>query len=49
MDIQKKKLINEADLMKLVSRIWRKRKFVLLFTFCFAVLGVVIALSTVRQ
>ena len=49
MDTQKKKLINEADLIKLVSCVWRKRWFVLLFAFCFAVFGVVIALSTVRQ
>lgn len=42
-------LIKEADLLKIVSRVVEKWKFVLVVTFCFAIFGLVIALSTAKR
>lgn len=46
---EKKVLLREADLLKLVGRIIEKWKFILVVTFCFSVFGIIIALSTVRE
>ena len=46
---EKKALLKEADLLKLVGRIIDKWKFIFIVTFCFSVFGVIIALSTVRE
>ena len=49
MDGQKKKLLNEADLLNIVGKVLARWKFVFAVTFCFAVFGVIIALSTVKR
>lgn len=46
---EKKALIKETDLLNSVNRIISKLKFILVVTFCFAVFGIVIALSSVRS
>lgn len=49
MDGQKKKLLNEKDLLKMIGKLISEWKFISVVTACFAVFGVVIALSTVRS
>ena len=49
MDGQKKKLLNETDLLNIVGKVLARWKFVFAVTFCFAVFGVIIALSTVKR
>ena len=49
MDEQKKKLLNEADLLALVGKLLSRWKFISVATFCAAIFGVIIALSTVKS
>lgn len=46
---EKKILIKEADLLKIVGRVVEKWKLIFAVTFCFAIFGMVIALSTARN
>ena len=46
---EKKILFKEADLLKMVGRVIEKWKFILVVSFCFAVFGIVIALSTAKR
>lgn len=46
---EKKVLLKEADLLDMIGRIIKKKKFVIIVTFCFALFGVIMALSTVRS
>ena len=45
----KKKLIKEADLLNMLGLIFEKWKFIFVVTCCFAIFGLVIALSTVKS
>ncbi|MBR5593405.1 MAG: chain-length determining protein [Bacteroidaceae bacterium] len=45
----KKKLIKEADLLSMLGLIFEKWKFIFVVTCCFAIFGLVIALSTVKS
>ncbi|MBR3976398.1 MAG: hypothetical protein IKJ95_01055 [Bacteroidaceae bacterium] len=49
MNEQKKTLLKEADLLKAAGQIFSKWKFVAVVTVCFALLGVIIAVSTVKS
>ena len=44
----KKELLKEKDLMKMIGQVLARWKFVLVVATCFAVLGIVIAVSTVK-
>ena len=46
---EKKVLFKEADLLKMVGRIIEKKVFIVVVTFCFAVLGAIIAFSTAKN
>lgn len=46
---EKKVLLKEADLLEMVGRIMKRWKFVLTVSICFALFGLVIALSTVKS
>ena len=45
----KKPLLKEADLLQLVGKVLGKWKFILKVTVCFMVIGVVMALSTIKK
>ena len=49
MDEQKKKLLNEADLLKMVGKLLGRWKFIFIVSFSAAIFGVIIALSTVKS
>lgn len=49
MDGQKKKLLNETDLLKMLGQLFAKWKFISIVTVCSAIFGVVMALSTVKS
>ena len=49
MEEQKKKLLNEADLLALVGKLLSRWKFIFIVSFSAAIFGVIIALSTVKS
>lgn len=49
MDGQKKKLLNEKDLLKTIGKLMARLKFICTVTLCAAILGIIIALSTVKS